>query len=174
MTCGWSLLTFLLAAAPAQARPGDLDRSFAGDGRTAYDMEGGGAVYGLAVADGRRALLSVGSPYGTQPATLALTAGGRLARRTVLGPPAVSPPWFANGHALTRTGPASYTLTRIGVAAGVTLQGAGELWGFGVDGAGRAVLTFGTSRGRGRWRTTAARYLRSGALDRSYGRDGVA
>ena len=98
-----ALLT-LLVAAPAQARPGDLDRGFAGDGRTAYGVDGGGAVYGLTVTDGRRALLSVGSPYGTQPATLALTAGGRLARRTAFGPPAVSPPWFANGHALTRPG----------------------------------------------------------------------
>ena len=123
-----ALLT-LLVAAPAQARPGDLDRGFAGDGRTAYAMDGGGAVYGLAVVDGRRALLSVGSTYGTQPATLALTAGGRLARRTVFGPPAISPPWFADGHALTRTGPAQYTLTRIGEATGVTLTGAGELSG---------------------------------------------
>ena len=100
-------------------------------------MDGGGAVYASRWWSGR-ALLSVGSPYGAQPATLALTTRGRLARRTAFGPPAVSPPWFADGHALTRTGPAQYTLTRIGEGAGVTLAGAGELWGFGVDGAGRA------------------------------------
>ena len=123
-----ALLT-LLAAAPAQARPGDLDRSFAGDGRTAYYMEDGGAVYGLAVTDGRRALLSVGSPYGKQPATLALTAGGRWRAGPRFGPPGGDPPWFADGHALTRTGPASYTLTRIGEAAGVTLTAAGDAVG---------------------------------------------
>ena len=47
-------LAFVLGAAPAQARPGDLDRGFADGGRSAYQRKTGGYVAGLVLLDGRR------------------------------------------------------------------------------------------------------------------------
>ena len=78
------LALFLLLASTAQARPGDLDRSFGDRGRTAFLRDSGGYVAGLALVDGRRPLLSVGTGlYGNPaPRLLTLTAAGALAAVT--------------------------------------------------------------------------------------------
>jgi uncharacterized delta-60 repeat protein len=170
-----SALIVLLAAAPASARPGALDRTFADGGRVAFDPDGsGGFTAGLALRDGRRPLLSIGSADSGRatPSLLALTAGGRLASRTAL--PGVAR--LADGYALALTGSA-LSLTRLGAPAGVALT-LPKVRGravapdlnlhFGVDGKGRAVVVVGYRR------SDAIRFLRDGRLDTSYGRDGVA
>ena len=135
---------------------------------------------GCALLDGRRPLLSVASDQGGKPAptALTLTAGGRLARRTAF--PALGAPRFADGYALSLAGsaPTRYRLTRIGAADGVeitlpeVIDGRPlslEAGGWGVDRAGRALVTVTYSR-----KTIALRYLPDGRLDPSYGRDGIA
>ena len=89
---------FLATVGSAQAKPGDLDRSFADNGRAAFKVFGsGGGIAGLALIDGRRPLLSISAYRDGQIArgTLHLTSRGRLARQTVL--PAPDPPSSPTG-----------------------------------------------------------------------------
>ena len=183
-----ALAALLLAATPAAARPGDLDRSFASGGRVAYAFASGGYVAGLVLQDERRPFLSVDAlaPGGPTPTALSLTGRGRLASRTAFPPPAVGAPRFSGGYALSRIGdaPARYALFRIGATTGVTLtipevldgqRLALDAGGWGVDRAGRAILTVSyKAELGGPYRARALRYLPDGRLDPSYGRGGVA
>ena len=110
----------------------------------------------------------------------------RLASRTAFPPPAVGAPRFSGGYALSRIGnaPARYALFRIGATTGVTLtipevldgqRLALDAGGWGVDRAGRAILTVSyKAELGGPYRARALRYLPDGRLDPSYGRGGVA
>lgn len=164
----------LLVAAPAHAKPGDLDRTFAGNGRVAFNPYGhGGSVRSLTLLEGRRPLLSVDAQrrdtYG--PTLLRLTAGGALAQQTQFPPEVWDPPEFASGYALQRGASPVLRLSRIGSTRSVTLpldadrDRYGESLRFGVDRAGR-VIVVGYREAR--------RFLPSGKPDASYGTDGVA
>jgi hypothetical protein len=119
-----TVTAFLLLAAPAHARPGDLDRSFANGGRAAYKVFGlGGAIESLALLDGGRPLLSVSSyrPGAFSPLFMRLTARGRVAARTLIPGPVAETTRFEDGHALTATGvapgvPRTFSFARIGSA----------------------------------------------------------
>ena len=117
------LALFLLLASTAQARPGDLDRSFGDRGRVAFLRESGGFVAGMTLVDGRRPLLSVGTGlYGNPaPRLLTLTAAGTMAGMTPVA--ALAAPQFNDGYALTHVGddPTRYSLARIGENASVAL-----------------------------------------------------
>ncbi|RKQ88153.1 beta-propeller uncharacterized protein DUF5122 [Solirubrobacter pauli] len=162
--------SLLLLAAPAHARPGALDRTFAQGGRFALDPWGsGGTVKSLALLDGRRPLLSVhASRDGTwAPTLLGFTAAGALAEKTAL-PPRPYAPRFASGYALTQLDAKHFQLARIGSTSAVTLTFAPrfeEPLRFTVDRAGRAILA-GADR--------VARFLPSGEPDRTYGTNGIA
>lgn len=158
----------LLLAAPAHARPGALDRTFANGGRFGFDPWGsGGTVKSMALLDGERPLLSVvASRDGTSGDTLfGFTAGGTLAEKTAL-PPRTAAPQLTSGYALTDLDTRHFQLARIGATESVTLafESRAEPVRFNVDRAGRAILA-----GRER----VARFLPNGEPDRSYGTNGV-
>ena len=119
---------FCATAPAAQARPGDLDRSFSKDGKLGFNpYKRGGTVRGLALLDGRRPLLSVQAQRGADvaPTWISLNAAGRVTGRALLAPPAFYAPLIADGYALTeyRYDPAAtrYGLSRIGAREAVTL-----------------------------------------------------
>ena len=172
---------FLLIAAPAHARPGDLDRSFADGGRIAYRVGLLGGAAGLALPDGLRPVMSIGAAREGKPlpAWLRLTTLGRGVPAEIPAP-AIRAPLLVSGYALTRIAvdpgaPRRYRLARIDSAGSVTLTVPDrdlELTGFGVDGAGRAVLVgyrVGYDLG-----VQAVRFLATGQLDTGYAENGVA
>ena len=172
------LALFLLLASTAQARPGDLDRSFGDRGRVAFLRESGGFVAGMTLVDGRRPLLSVGTGlYGNPaPRLLTLTAAGTVAGMTPVAALAASQ--FNDGYALTHVGddPTRYSLARIGENASVALTVPfpstplkldPSIGTFGVDRAGRILATVTLDVGA-EWRVVAVRYLPDGTLDTSY------
>jgi hypothetical protein len=172
------LALFLLLASTAHARPGDLDRSFGDRGRTAFLRDSGGYVAGMALVDGRRPLLSVGTGlYGNPaPRLLTLTAAGTLAAVTPVA--ALAAPQFDDGYALTHVGdnPTRYSLERMGESASVALtvpfpstplELDPSIGTFGVDRAGRILATVTMDVGA-EWRVVAVRYLPDGTLDTSY------
>ena len=171
---------FLLLASTAQARPGDLDRSFGDRGRVAFMRESGGFVAGMSLVDGRRPLLSVGTGlYGNPaPRLLSLTAAGAVAAETPVT--ALAAPWLTGGYALTHVGadPTRYTFAPIG-ATGVELTVpftnapldlSPSIGTVGVDRAGRILVTVTLDVGT-TWRVVALRFLPDGTLDTSYRRE---
>ena len=167
---------FCAAAPAAQARPGDLDRSFSRDGKLGFNpYKRGGTVRGLALLDGRRPLLSVQAQRGADvaPTWISLNAAGRVTGRTLLPPPAFYAPLIADGYALTeyRYDPAAtrYGLSRIGAreAVTLTLEPTASVYAFGVDARGRAVLVGNLDRHGRVWR-----FLPDGTPDASFSGDG--
>ena len=170
-----AVFAVLLAAAPAHARPGDLDRSFANGGRIALPLDYG-TVSGLALSDGTRPVLGVfPRRFGYLGHELLLTAGGKLARATALQPPVIGQSQYRSGFVLTPINPAPLQLRLVpvdpGAAVTLTLPDPPRLIAFaGVDRAGRSVLVAGTVGSR--TRSVAVRFLPDGSLDTSYGESG--
>ena len=170
-----AVFAVLLAAAPAHARPGDLDRSFANGGRIALPLDYG-TVSGLALSDGTRPVLGVfPRRFGYLGHELLLTAGGKLARATALQPPVIGQSQYRSGFVLTPINPAPLQLRLVpvdpGAAVTLTLPDPPRLITFaGVDRAGRSVLVAGTVGNR--TTSVAVRFLPDGSLDTSYGESG--
>lgn len=163
----------LLAAAPAHARPGDLDRSFGKGGRLATTVwEGGGSTRSLALLDGLRPLLSVYAGRGGSyaPSLLRFSARGRLLETKDAPFAQYYPPSLADGYALTPDvptlvpGEVAQILTRIGSTRAVPLAAQSPKT-FGVDRRGRVTIVSSKQ---------AERFLPDGRRDLGYGRRGVA
>src|SRR4051794_15840000 len=182
-----TVLVLLVAAAPAHARPGDLDRGFANGGRVAYKVWGtGGSTAGLTLVDGVRPLLSVDAWGGRfqAPVWLRLNGRGRLTQRLPIDNPAGYASWPKSDYPptpLTRNDvpglpsptPPRYRFERIGAPPSVelTLPGADVLSAtdYGVDAAGRVTILAEAKSGSG-FRDFLARFLPTGELDPGFGR----
>ena len=173
----------LLAAAPAQARPGDLDRSFGKGGRLGLNLyPTGGTPTSLTLIDGVRPLMSI-SLYdrsGPEPTWLQLTGLGRVGSSVTMQP-TLYRTMTANGFALSQLPfikpQEEYVLSRPGSTQGVTLTLPGRGFaanGFGVDAAGRVVVIAADYRRQNKANAVAMRFLATGALDTAYGTNGVA
>lgn len=161
----------LLLAAPAHARPGDLDRTFGKGGRIAVEPWGcGGSTRSLVLLDGVRPLLSVfAGCTDYEPALLRFTGLGRLATTTAAPHATYEPPFLADGYALTPDVPGvipgaeAQVLTRIGDSRAIPLAAQSPI-AFGVDRRGRVTVI--SSK-------LAERFLPDGRRDDRYGKDGV-
>lgn len=168
-----TLIVTLLAAAPAHARPGDLDRTFGDRGRFATTVwEGGGSTRSLALLDGVRPLLSVyaGRDGTYAPSLLRFSGRGRLVETRDAPFTQYDPPLFADGYALSPDvptfvpGEVAQVLTRVGSTRAVPLP-ARSPKAFGVDRRGRVTIVSSTR---------AERFLADGRRDPGYGTDGIA
>jgi hypothetical protein len=176
-----TVLAFLLISAPAHARPGDLDRTFADGGRVAFRIGYSSGAAGLTLPDGLRPVVSVGISRDGKSfgAWQRFTTLGR-ATTTELPATVIRAPLLASGYSLSRIAvapgtPRQYLLARINSADPVTLTVPDrdiEVTGFGVDGSGRAVLV-GYRAGYD-LRAQAVRFLPTGQLDTSFAEGGVA
>jgi uncharacterized delta-60 repeat protein len=182
-----TVLVLLATAAPAYARPGNLDRGFGNGGRVAYKVWGtGGSTTGLTLVGGVQPLLSVDAWGGRfqAPVWLRLNARGRLTQRVPIANPAGYASWLTGEYALTpltrndRPGipapdPLRYRFERIGAPSSIelTLPGADVLSAtdYGVDAAGRITILGEAKSGAG-FRDFLVRFLASGELDPSFGR----
>jgi hypothetical protein len=178
-----TVFAFLLAAAPAHARPGDLDRTFANGGRAAFSVFGnGGAATGLALPDGRRPLLAVSSYRDGRvvSASLRLTTSGRISSVTDAAGGSGNQ-MFANGYSLTRLTVAAgaaqaFSVARVGSDDDVTIALPAPdrtVTAFGVDRA-RRVLLLGWTRSNERTFAFVTRYRSTGSIDTGYGDGGTA
>lgn len=171
LAAGAAAALLLVAAGTADARPGDLDRSFGDRGR--LTLSATGAVVGLALLDDLRPWLSV--QQRPSPLAVRLTAAGRVADRTRFAAPVTGAPHVADGHTLAEAGDGRLQLAPIG-GAPVTLSlptstpTPFDVRDFGVDAAGRTVV-FGGGDGSG---NVAVRFLPDGTLDMTYGTNGTA
>ncbi|MDA0182326.1 hypothetical protein OJ997_18610 [Solirubrobacter phytolaccae] len=163
----------LLAAAPAQARPGDLDRTFGKGGRLAViPWDSGGSTRSLALVDGVRPLLSVYADRAGDyaPALLRFSGRGRLLATTDVPHAEYDPPLLADGYSLTPdvlslvAGQEVQVLTRIGSSHSVALP-AQSPKAFGVDRRGRVTVVSSKQ---------AERFLPDGRRDLGYGEGGIA
>jgi uncharacterized delta-60 repeat protein len=160
--------SLLLVAPAAQARPGDLDRSFSGDGRLALGTTG--FATGLDLAGGLRPVLTVNPDEVTGRATwITLTATGRVAGRIAFSEPLYDVRAVWSGTALTPLGAGVVRLTRPGNAAPVTLTLPDPTISpntFAIDGAGRVLVggTFYPELSHG----VVMRFLPTGVLDTTF------
>ena len=188
----WTLLilVLLVTAAPAHARPGDLDRSFASGGRIAFKVWGeGGAAAGFALVDGLRPLMSVSGCIAAvrTPASLQPAGPGRLQARTAIE----NSPELQRAAAVGRVRvPAArgdpetlnsvsyrYRVSRLGSAqppVELTLPARGptSTRDFGVGRDGRLIVVSGHVSEKLRNRTFVSRFSPSGVLDTGFGSGG--
>jgi uncharacterized delta-60 repeat protein len=157
-----------LAAPAAQARPGDLDRGFSGDGRLAFGTSG--VVAGLALAGDLRPVLTVNPTQDRgRPAWIDLTATGRVADRIAMPAPMMSARAVWSGAALDFLKAGEAALVRHGNAPAMTLtlpDATNSPSTLAIDGAGR-VLVGGSSLNQPS-RSAVMRFLPTGALDTTY------
>jgi uncharacterized delta-60 repeat protein len=137
----------------AQARPGDLDRTFSGDGRVTTRFDGGDVATAIGVQEDRR-IVAVGKTFGT------------LALARYLPDGSLDPSFGDAGRVRG---------TDFGVDSDFGFPAEGN-WDGAIDADGRIVLS-GSSRYQQpdgpHVRTVVARFTPSGELDGSFAVDGV-